>query len=424
MRHLLLIFFCLFSSPLFAYENIDLELSSGISMNMNQFHGQGKTLFLWLPSERGMGKGYVPVALNLSVLDFDVWAVNLHETYFISPGRQSLNNIDLNDLLEIIKIAQLKGFESIFILSSGRGMQLALKMTHLWQQKYSASPINGLISFSPYLLKGRTEMGQDAEYLDYVAYSNLPIYLIQAQFSTKYARSREITEHLQQGGSPVYVHSLKGVHAGYHMRSTDDLSEADKAAKAELASILEQASYLLAATKPAIYNRNTNFTFNKQNKPVPSFKEAVLHPYKGNPVPPPLELKDLSGNSYNLQQSKGDVVLVNFWATWCKPCVREIPSLSRLVSKMDNKSFKVVAVNIGESSDTIRKFNQLFDKTDPVNFDILLDEDGGTVRDWKVYAYPSNFLIGQNGKIQYAYRGALEWDSEQIVQTINSLVVE
>ena len=69
-------------------------------------------------------------------------------------------------------------------------------------------------------------------------------------------------------------------------------------------------------------------------------------------------------------------------------------------------------------AEDIQKFIRLM----PVNFDILLDKDGTAVRDWKVYAYPSNYLIDKTGLIQYAYRGALEWDSAPVIQTIEKLL--
>ncbi|MCP4233400.1 MAG: TlpA family protein disulfide reductase, partial [Aestuariibacter sp.] len=103
---------------------------------------------------------------------------------------------------------------------------------------------------------------------------------------------------------------------------------------------------------------------------------------------------------------------------WCKPCVDEIPSLSRLNRLYNANDFAILTVNTGESSQRVKKFIEPFD----INFAILLDENGKAVRDWRVYAFPSNFLIDKNGVIRYGYRGALEWDSKEVLEIIETLL--
>jgi len=402
-----------------AYETLDLKLDSGLSMSLTQFQGNGNSLLLWLPSERGFGKNYIPTAMNLAVLGYDVWAVNLHESYMVPGSRESLNEVEIDDLIGLLEHARKQGFQSVYIISSSRSMQLALEMSYQWQQRYPRQNLlTGLISFSPHLISGRTEMGEEASYVDIASYSNLPVYLLQPQFSTKFARSQEIARQLQQGGSQVYVHYLKGVQGGFHMRPNEDLSARDLSVREQLASILNSAIRLLGQTSVGTIERGylQSTEVNKIQKS--DIKLPGLHPFSGEKLAPLLSLVDLKGRPFNLQRMTGRVVLVNFWATWCGPCVEEIPSLARLVERLKGQPFEVIAVNIGESAEDIQKFIRLM----PVNFDILLDKDGTAVRDWKVYAYPSNYLIDKTGLIQYAYRGALEWDSAPVIQTIEKLL--
>lgn len=160
MKYLLALFFLFISPVCLAYQNLELELDSGTVMDITHFQGSGKTLLLWLPSERGLGKGHIPVALNLAALDLDSWVAHLHETYIIPTGRNSLDNIEIPDLVSLVDIARQRGFEEIFIISSSRGAQLALKVAYLWQQKSaSADFIKGLLFFSPHLILGKTEIG-------------------------------------------------------------------------------------------------------------------------------------------------------------------------------------------------------------------------------------------------------------------------
>lgn len=387
-------------------------------MSMTQFQGQGKKLLLWIPSERGFGQNYIPIALNLSMLDYDVWALHLHDSYIIPAGRDSLNEVETGDLLEIINNAKQQGFEAIFLMSAGRGGLLSLKTAYQFQKLFGHSDeLKGLLFFSPYLVKGRTEIGQDADYEKIASFSNLPVFLLQPQYGTKFARSREIAEQLHRGGSPVFIKALRGVRAGFYMRPEEDLSQQDISMREQLPEILDNAVKLLSTVHAADFNDGYTENLSIENNQL-NIHEPVLQPYKGDKSPPVLRLSNLQDLQVDIEQFNDQVVLVNFWATWCGPCVEEIPSLSRLVEKMKGKPFKVVAVNIGESTEVIQKFV----KSIPVNFEILLDKENTAVRDWKVYAYPSNYLLDRDGKIQYAYRGALHWDSENIVNTINSLL--
>ena len=131
-----------------------------------------------------------------------------------------------------------------------------------------------------------------------------------------------------------------------------------------------------------------------------------------------LVLNNLIGEKVSLDQYRGKVVLLNFWASWCKPCVEEVPSLARLNEKLKATDFQILTINVGESKQQINEFM----KKVPFDLPILLDESGIAVKNWGVYAYPSNFLLDKNGTIRYVYRGALEWDAPNIVKTISQLL--
>jgi thiol-disulfide isomerase/thioredoxin len=144
-----------------------------------------------------------------------------------------------------------------------------------------------------------------------------------------------------------------------------------------------------------------------------------LKPYAGDPTPPPLQLSDLEGKTHALEDYRGRVILINFWATWCPPCVHELPSMQRLKYKLEGKAFEILAVDMAESEEDVKKF--LAEKV-KVDFTILMDRDGEALQTWKVFAYPTSFLIGPDGKIRYALFGALEWDSPETIDKISSLL--
>ena len=121
---------------------------------------------------------------------------------------------------------------------------------------------------------------------------------------------------------------------------------------------------------------------------------------------PALALKDLGGNPHTLDDYQGQVVLLNFWATWCPPCLIEMPSMQRLQAALAETGFTILAVNVKESREKAWRFQRLLD----VDFTVLLDKTGQAAEDWDVAVYPTSYLIDKTGQIRYVAYGALDWD--------------
>ncbi len=409
------------SKPILAYETVEQDMPSGETLNITKFKGDGDTLILWIPSERGYRKGSLPVTIELGDSGIDVHVVDVHSSYMIQTGNRSFEKFENEDLLELIKQYQAQGFKEIFFKSSGRGAVVALQVARDWQLKYPKSVLlKGFVFTHPHFIEGRPEIGTQADYVPISKMTNLPVYLFQPEFSTKYARSQEIAKQLKQGGSSVFIHVLKGVNGGFYMRDEDTLSDINLDAKGLFAGQISHAINLLRTLPSVVGAAYSVQTIEKEK--TSSFRSSQLYPYKGNSQPPVTKLKTLDGKDFDLSSIKDEVILVNFWATWCGPCIEEIPSLNRLVARLKDQPFRVVAVNIGETPEAINAFLLKLGETGiQLDFPVLLDEKGKSVRDWKVYAYPSNYLIDRKGKIRYAYRGALEWDAPNIVETIEDL---
>lgn len=151
----------------------------------------------------------------------------------------------------------------------------------------------------------------------------------------------------------------------------------------------------------------------------PAVSAGELKPFEGkDDTAPPLVLEDLDGRVHDINAYRGQVVLVNFWATWCAPCIEEMPAMQRLENRMEGKPFKILAVDISETAGDIREFLERV----PVEFSILIDPDGDTMQSWKVYVLPSNFLVDPDGRIRYSTLGAVEWDDDTIVEKIDALM--
>ena len=145
-----------------------------------------------------------------------------------------------------------------------------------------------------------------------------------------------------------------------------------------------------------------------------------LQPYQGLLQSPALSLEDLGGKRHALADYRGQVILVNFWASWCPPCILEMPDMQRLSQRLAGKPFSILAVNVGESTGTIWKF---LGKV-KVDFTLLRDSDGQAAGDWEVTTYPTSFLVDGRGELRYFAQGARKWDEPAIVQIIEAMMAE
>ncbi len=144
---------------------------------------------------------------------------------------------------------------------------------------------------------------------------------------------------------------------------------------------------------------------------------APFAPYKGGPLPP-FTLPDLDGDPWSLKAARGNVVVVNFWATWCPPCVAEMPALERLQKMFAGHPLQVIAVNVGQEPYDIA----LFLRQLPVDLTILLDSKGSTQKGWKVRGLPTTVILDAEGKVRYHVAGQREWDSPEIVAALRELL--
>jgi peroxiredoxin len=134
------------------------------------------------------------------------------------------------------------------------------------------------------------------------------------------------------------------------------------------------------------------------------------------------ELQDMDEDKIKLSDYKGKVVLLNFWATWCPPCIREMPSMERLHQQVDAEGFKVIAVNQMEDSDQVFAFTGQLE-VDPT-FEILFDKTSSVSRDYAVRGLPTTYLIDKEGRIRYRAVGGREFDHPEVIKTIEKLMAE
>ena len=144
-------------------------------------------------------------------------------------------------------------------------------------------------------------------------------------------------------------------------------------------------------------------------------------PVGGGGETPALRLPDLAGKPVDLKDFKGQVVLVNFWATWCPPCREEMPSIWKLLNEFQGRPFRVIAVNMSETKAEVNAFLPEAMKRD---FTILMDRDSSSIQHWSVPAFPTTYIIDKRGKLRYRMVGPAEWDSYDNKQLIAKLLAQ
>jgi thiol-disulfide isomerase/thioredoxin len=145
---------------------------------------------------------------------------------------------------------------------------------------------------------------------------------------------------------------------------------------------------------------------------------AELKPWTGGPTPP-LVLQDLRGRTHSLAEDYRDkVVLVNFWATWCGPCLAEMPSIDELRQSLADRPFAVLAVNLGEPPGRIERFLEKV----PLGFPTLLDRNTAAATAWRARVLPASYLVGRDGRIRYFHYGELDWASEPVRKRVAELL--
>jgi thiol-disulfide isomerase/thioredoxin len=410
----LLVCLCL-AGPLLASE-MTLALDDGTDLPISRYKADGDRLLIWLPSEHGVLPGHHQQARYLAEQDVEVWLPDPFSAWFLPNTPSSLDAIPEDLVGRLIDTARADTDKQVYVFGNDRAAPWVLASLREWQlQAPAREGLGGVILMSPYLHTGIPEDDRPPEFQPIARATNLPVYLIQPLLSPQYPLLKPVVDQLGQGGSHVYVRTLPRLRDRFFFRP--NTLEAEEAFKPQLAGELVAAMRML----DGLGSRRTAAALTGEARTAtPTRQERRLEPYRGNPEAPPLALPDLAGEMRDLDEFRGEVVLINFWASWCPPCVHEMPSMQRLEDSLEGRPFRILAVNLGEDEETVHAFLERIN----VDFTILMDPVGRALRDWNVLAYPTSYVIGRGGEIRYALFGAIEWMDPEVIAVFENLMRE
>lgn len=139
----------------------------------------------------------------------------------------------------------------------------------------------------------------------------------------------------------------------------------------------------------------------------------VLEPFAA----PGFEVSDIDGNRFILGEMRGRWVFVHFWASWCGPCRREMPSIDRMSQLIDGDAWEVVLVNTAENEDTIFAFLAEVGPELPS----FRDPDGLITEQWKPRGLPATYLVDPEGRVRYQALGGRPWDTSEYLAFLKNL---
>lgn len=147
--------------------------------------------------------------------------------------------------------------------------------------------------------------------------------------------------------------------------------------------------------------------------------EAIgIRTFRGSIASVDFSLENLSGGTERLSDVRGNLVFLNFWATWCPPCREEMPSMERLQAEMTGRPFRILAINVQEDPPTVRSFVEEFGYT----FPILLDRTGQVAANYSVRGIPTSYFILPDGTMVGMLVGTRYWDEPEVVAAFERIV--
>ncbi len=135
---------------------------------------------------------------------------------------------------------------------------------------------------------------------------------------------------------------------------------------------------------------------------------------------PDFTLKSNSGKNLKLSEFRGQVVMLNFWASWCGPCRQEMPLLDQIQKRYSSLGFTILGVNVEEDSNKAKAMLREV----PVSFPVMFDTANKASKLYNVSAMPSTVLIDRNGNLRYMHKGYKPGDEEQYKKWVKQLVRE
>ncbi|MGB0721390.1 MAG: peroxiredoxin family protein [Gammaproteobacteria bacterium] len=398
-------------------EEMLLAVDDARELTVRVLPANGDLLVIWLEQLPETRPGFERLLTGLQGLGIEVWTSNLLSSYFKEHTTSNLMALDGAGVAALLDHAITDSGKSVAVVASDRLALPAIRGVRLWQRRGLADPaFAGLILHWPNLFDTAPLAGSEPVVLPEAFGVNVPVEVFQPEAGVHTGRVGRMMQALWDGGSPAFQRILPRVRDWWFLHDPDDPHDHDPNDAAAIAAHPAQLE--------ATIRRLDALEVPARAPPLPAVAETPTRPIRGlvdvngTRSAPGFTLRDGQGREVSLVDYRGKVVVVNFWATWCPPCVEEIPSMNRLASRYRAEDLALVSVNFKEDAQRIEAFMEEV----AVDFPVLLDPEGAVAARWKVFGFPSSFVLDRQGRVRMAVNSAIDWMAPEVLERLDSLV--
>jgi peroxiredoxin len=396
-------------------QTIEVETTNE-SFRFQTFDTHNKTdliLMIGETADPNNGDSLVIKALSTSST---VWYLDTPDALFLERSRTAMRNHMGEFMIDLMNYAT-DHFERVSIITYDVVSVPVLRGLRNWQSLASKSQkarLQHVGLLYPSLYINSPQAGMERSMFPIAFQTALPITIFQPEHGAQTNAVDEMINALRQGGSLVRIESIAEATDGiYKYRDISKMAEifAKRWPQAEQAmrQLRQQVNYPI-------------FTQTKIDWTPP-----VSHLISGlKPLATPLKMPEIILKSFDGKENRiphdypNKALLINFWATWCPHCVDEIPSMNRALELIGKDKFAMISISYKDSDAIMKEFLQKVS----VNFPVLMDYDGIISKQWKVFAFPSSFLVDKQGWIRYSINAGAIWDDPELLSIMQMIVNE